>query len=270
MSSDRIRDRQGACRIIDGAPCPDPSTTASLLPGVVVGEYLRRQRDVVRGRLLDLGAGNQPYADWYLGLCDEAVSTDIAPHAGLSVLCAAEGLPFANGSFDTVLATEVLEHVTDLEHTVDEICRVLAPGGAVIVTVPYFYPTHEPPHDHRRLTHHGLRGAFERRGLELQDLTAKGGLLTLGATVVTTAACTALRMAMLRSSGGISSLLARTLAVAERAMLALRARANRFPATAQRVSLGYMTVARKPAAEPGNDPRSASSTSSPSTSSQST
>ena len=252
MSSDRIRERQGACRIIDGAPCPDPSTTASLLPGVVVGEYLRRQRGAVRGRLLDLGAGNQPYADWYLELCDEAVSTDIAPHPGLSTLCAAEGLPFASGSFDTVLATEVLEHVTDLEHTVDEICRVLAPGGSALVTVPYFYPTHEPPHDHRRLTHYGLRGAFERRGLEVEDLTAKGGLLTLGATVATTAVCTVLRTAMRRSGAGpVGKVLASTLLRFERAMLAVRARADRFPATARRVSLGYMAVVAKPVSATG-------------------
>lgn len=253
MSSDRIRERQGACRIIDGAPCPDPSTTASLLPGVVVGEYLRRQRSAVRGRLLDLGAGNQPYAEWYLGHCDTAVSTDIAPHAGLSTLCGAESLPFADGSFDTVLATEVLEHVTDLERTVDEICRVLAPNGSVIVTMPYFYPTHEPPHDHRRLTHYGLRGAFERRGLVIDDLTAKGGVLTLGATVATTAVCTVLRTAMVRTSPGVvGSVLASVLAMLERALLNARARAPRFPATARRVSMGYMAVARRPTALEGD------------------
>ena len=241
MSSDRVRERQGSCRMIDGAPCPDPSTTASLLPGVIVGEYLRRQRDVVRGRLLDLGAGNQPYAAWYAPRSDVAVSTDITPHPGLSALSGAESLPFADASFDTVLATEVLEHVTDLGRTVDEICRVLAPGGCVIVTVPYFYPTHEPPH--------GLKGEFTRRGLVIDDLTAKGGLVTLLANVGVTAVCTVLRAAMLRApSRVVRTALAALLSTVEQVLLGIRARSPRFPATARRVSLGYMAVARRPTA----------------------
>jgi SAM-dependent methyltransferase len=41
----------------------------------------------------------------------------------------AENLPFEDGTFDLVLATSVLEHVTDLQRTLGEIHRVLRPGG---------------------------------------------------------------------------------------------------------------------------------------------
>jgi ubiquinone/menaquinone biosynthesis C-methylase UbiE len=41
----------------------------------------------------------------------------------------AENLPFPDGSFDIVIANSVLEHVSDLERCLDEVARVLAPGG---------------------------------------------------------------------------------------------------------------------------------------------
>ena len=42
-------------------------------------------------------------------------------------------LPFADGGADVVVAGEMLEHVTDLPAVVAELCRVLAPGGTLVV-----------------------------------------------------------------------------------------------------------------------------------------
>jgi len=50
----------------------------------------------------------------------------------------AEGLPFANGSADVVVAEHLLEHVPDLVALMEEIHRVLAPGGCLRIEVPYF------------------------------------------------------------------------------------------------------------------------------------
>ena len=45
-------------------------------------------------------------------------------------------LPFADGSFDRVIASEVLEHIPDDEKAMAELARVLRPGGSMAVTVP--------------------------------------------------------------------------------------------------------------------------------------
>lgn len=45
-------------------------------------------------------------------------------------------LPFADGSFDRVIASEVLEHIPDDEIAMAELARVLRPGGSMAVTVP--------------------------------------------------------------------------------------------------------------------------------------
>lgn len=47
-----------------------------------------------------------------------------------------EPLPFADGSFDVVLCREVIEHVESVPHTLREFCRVLAPGGRLLLTFP--------------------------------------------------------------------------------------------------------------------------------------
>ncbi len=49
-------------------------------------------------------------------------------------------LPFPDDAFDRVIASEVLEHVADDQVALDEIFRVLKPGGTVAATVPAWLP----------------------------------------------------------------------------------------------------------------------------------
>jgi SAM-dependent methyltransferase len=48
----------------------------------------------------------------------------------------AERLPFADASFDSVSLLDVLEHTRDERTTLAEVCRVLRPGGLLVLTVP--------------------------------------------------------------------------------------------------------------------------------------
>ena len=48
----------------------------------------------------------------------------------------ADALPFEDGSFDTVLCTQVIEHVRTPNAVIAECARVLRPGGVLIVTAP--------------------------------------------------------------------------------------------------------------------------------------
>ena len=49
-------------------------------------------------------------------------------------------LPFADGTFDCVIASEILEHVPEDDQVISELVRVLKPGGALAITVPRWLP----------------------------------------------------------------------------------------------------------------------------------
>ena len=49
-------------------------------------------------------------------------------------------LPFADGAFDRVITSEVLEHIQDDVGAIAEFQRVLRPGGVIAVTVPSWFP----------------------------------------------------------------------------------------------------------------------------------
>ena len=70
------------------------------------------------------------------------IAEDQAP-LGATLDCVqsdALSLPFEDGSFDRIIASEVMEHIPDDEAAMRELHRILKPGGIVAVTVPRRWP----------------------------------------------------------------------------------------------------------------------------------
>jgi SAM-dependent methyltransferase len=110
-------------------------------------------------RILVVGAGRDPYKSLFRN-ATRYVTVDLEPVPGTtSIVADASGLPFPDASFDCVLSTEVLEYVPDENRFVEEMHRVLCPGGVAIVTVPFLFNFHD---DLRRFTKLGLARLFER------------------------------------------------------------------------------------------------------------
>ena len=89
-------------------------------------------------------------------------------------------LPFADGSFDRIVAAEVLEHLPDDERAMAELARVLRPGGTIAVTVPRFGP--EKVCWALSDTYHEVEGGHVRiyRGDVLRERLAAAGLEPVG------------------------------------------------------------------------------------------
>lgn len=92
----------------------------------------------------------------------EIVCSDIVPLAGVHLVCDAHSLPFAKDAFDAVIIQAVLDDLLDPARCVDEIHRVLKPGGVVYVETPFMQPVHDRQYDFMRLTLLGSRRMFRR------------------------------------------------------------------------------------------------------------
>jgi SAM-dependent methyltransferase len=81
------------------------------------------------------------------------VNLDIVPFREVDLICDLDAFPypFADNEFDEVFCQHVLEHVTDLVRAVEELHRILKPGGLLKVIGPYF-ASHmaftDPTHKH--------------------------------------------------------------------------------------------------------------------------
>lgn len=138
-----------------------------------------------RGKLLDVGCGGRPYKPQVpLGVRYFGVDAPAAVSSQPDVWALAGGLPFVDGSFDTVLCTEVLEHLAEPGAAVEEIARVLKPGGHLILTAPQTWFLHEEPFDFYRFTRFGLEHLCERAGLVPVERGSQGGFWTMVAIFV--------------------------------------------------------------------------------------
>jgi SAM-dependent methyltransferase len=72
----------------------------------------------------------------FAAIGDEEASTLPATAWGGCVNGDGTKLPFADGSFDRIIASEVLEHIPDDKAALAELARVLRPGGTIAITVP--------------------------------------------------------------------------------------------------------------------------------------
>ena len=90
----------------------------------------------------------------------ELVETDIALGPRTQLIVDAHSIPFADGTFDAVIAQAVLEHVADPAGCVAEFHRVLKADGLVYAETPFMQQVHGGAYDFTRFTHLGYLRLF--------------------------------------------------------------------------------------------------------------
>jgi SAM-dependent methyltransferase len=138
---------------------------------------LRDAAGYAHGVLLDIGCGNKPYERFFEGQVSHHVGCDLVQSSKgrADVICPATELAFKDGSYDTVLLTQVVEHVADHRELLREAFRVLRPGGVLILSGPMYWPLHGEPYDYFRFTEHGFRFLLKTVGLEEIKIVNNGG-----------------------------------------------------------------------------------------------
>ena len=146
-------------------------------PGILLIERsLARVEHELTGEFLDVGCGRQPYANYFAHVARKRTCDFDASRAGIDFACPADRIPLPDASLDSILCTEVLEHVPDPVAVWREFARLLKPGGKVLLTTPMYWPSHEEPHDFFRYTAFGLRHLAGEAGFDTLKLYPRGGV----------------------------------------------------------------------------------------------
>ncbi|WP_067491429.1 class I SAM-dependent methyltransferase [Actinomadura hibisca] len=144
-------------------------------------------RDLHGKRVLDVAGGDGYWAGQAVKRGAHAVSIDLMrskmlygqklAHAPALIECDALKLPFHDGSFDAILSVCAIEHFADGGKSLDEMARVLAPGGEIFMsadvlsradTWPKLRDAHKAKyHVQHTYTHETLRKLLDERGMDL-------------------------------------------------------------------------------------------------------
>lgn len=145
----------------------------------ILDAVLDRELGAAPRRILAVGCGPAEGLAWLarrgeiVGLDVEPAFGEGAPRGGF-LRASANALPFAENSFDAILAFDVLEHLDDDAGALREIARVARPGASLVLTVPAMpslWGAHDVVNRHRRrYTRTSLAATFERAGVRVSSI----------------------------------------------------------------------------------------------------
>lgn len=143
----------------------------------------REAATLVNGRaiLLDIGGMGKPYASFFEKRVARHFVLDAVPADTVDVVGDARHIPFADGSADAVLCTQVIEHIPEPAPVLQDIWRILKPGGKLILSVPGIFPQHGYPGDYWRYMPQGLAWLLR----DFSSVQIRGETGTFGSLFVT-------------------------------------------------------------------------------------
>jgi SAM-dependent methyltransferase len=129
-------------------------------------------------RVLDVGAGSCPYRVYFAKhdyIAHDQSGVDYDTDHVVRVRSDVTAVPLPDASFDAILCTEVLEHVEEPLRAVDELARLLRPGGRLLLTVPAACRVHRvPTHFYGGFAPDFFDRSLVARGFRLDQLVAVG------------------------------------------------------------------------------------------------
>jgi SAM-dependent methyltransferase len=135
-------------------------------------------------RLLDYGCADVPYRGFFAPGA-EYTAADLPGNPGANLILNDDGtVPCPDNTFDAVMSTQVLEHVTDPELYLSEAYRVLRPGGRMLLSTHGVFIYHPDPDDYWRWTCAGLQRVVRQAGFEVVRFEGIIGLLPTGLQLV--------------------------------------------------------------------------------------
>ena len=134
-------------------------------------KFLSKLSLQLHGKVLDIGCGTKPYQKYCLN-SNEYIGIEIDTpenRKNKNADCFYDGktFPFHDKSFDSVLSTQVFEHVFNPDDFLKELNRVLKINGKLLLTIPFVWDEHEQPFDFARYSSFGIKHLLEKNGFSI-------------------------------------------------------------------------------------------------------
>ena len=145
-----------------------------------IKKYFYEIKKKENSNFLDLGCGTRPYRKYYDSKFEKVIAGDFEKRIeDVDLILDAQDLPFEPNNFDTILFTEVLEHIPDPTKAISEISRCLKTNGELILTFPFHHPMHEVPYDFTRWTEFGIKKILNDHNLKIVKMMRRGNIFSL-------------------------------------------------------------------------------------------
>lgn len=153
-----------------------------LMTNIIAEFYDGHIKKYFKGKLLDLGCGKVPLYEAYKDYVSENICADwensLHKNEYLDTvinLNLNQKLIYSENEFNTILLSDVLEHLRYPETILKETYRILKEGGIIVINVPFYYGLHEEPYDYFRYTRYALESMIKNSGFEIIELNPLGG-----------------------------------------------------------------------------------------------
>lgn len=134
-------------------------------------EHMKDLSVHIKGKVLDVGCGTKPYeklftrATEYIGMdYDSPENRNIKQ---IDIFYDTKKFPIQDETFDSIIFTQVLEHVFNPDEFLQEIHRSLKKGGQILMSVPFVWDEHSQPHDYARYSSFGVAHLLTQHGFTI-------------------------------------------------------------------------------------------------------
>lgn len=145
-------------------------------------KYLPLIQEHISGHVLDIGCGPVPYHEVYgarttASTCvdwgQSVHGTELLDH--FVDLNAPGPLPFGDAQFDSIVASDMIVHLTRPHVFMKELERIMKPGGKAFLSSPFVYWMGEYPHEYFHPSEFALRHLAIEAGFEVVHVSSYGG-----------------------------------------------------------------------------------------------
>lgn len=138
--------------------------------------------DQLNGNMMDFGCGSKPYrklfnVESYVGV---DFQNEGHPHNNeqIDIFYDGKKIPLPDAQFDSVLSSEVFEHIFNLDEILKEIHRVMKTGGKLLLTCPFVWNEHEVPYDYARYSRFALEDIMVKNGFKIISFHKSGNFIS--------------------------------------------------------------------------------------------